>query len=81
VAVTVSPADPGATVVLQLHLKERFGWWPVASVRLGKSSTARLVLHTHRRVAARARLTLPDGATPLATSPTVRVGPAAQRAR
>ena len=31
----VTPASPGATVVLQLRLRERFGWWPVARAQGG----------------------------------------------
>ena len=36
----VLPASPGATVVLQLHLRERFGWWPVRRARLDEDSHA-----------------------------------------
>jgi plastocyanin len=75
VSVLVTPAAPGSTVVLQLNLRERFGWWPVASARLDRRSRARFVLRLGRDVSSRARLTLPDGATALATSPLVRVGP------
>lgn len=72
---TVAPAAPGAHVVLQLHLRERFGWWPVQRGRLDSRSRARFALRTRRKVAARVVLTLPDGATPLAVSRTVRLGP------
>ena len=75
ITVRVTPAAPGSTIVLQENLRERFGWWPVAQARLGKDSAARFVVHLSRDVSARARLTLPDGATPLATSNLVRVGP------
>jgi plastocyanin len=68
VKVSVAPASPGATVVLQLYLKERFGWWPVAQAKLDKSSRATFALRHHRAVSARVVLTLPDGATALATS-------------
>ncbi len=71
----VTPAAAGAHVVLQLYLRHRFGWWPVQRGRLDKDSTARLSLPVGRRVAARVLLTLPDGATPLAVSRTVRLGP------
>jgi plastocyanin len=71
----VTPAAAGAPVVLQLYLRDRFGWWPVQRGRLDKDSTARLSLRVGRRVAARVLLTLPDGATPLAVSRTVRLGP------
>jgi hypothetical protein len=72
--VSVKPASPGATVVLQLYLKERFGWWPVAKKRLDKRSRATFELpNPRRRVSARAVLTLPDGATIVSVSPVVRL--------
>jgi plastocyanin len=71
---TVTPPSPGAHVVLQLYLPDRFGWWPVQRARLDKHSRARFTLRARRRLAARVRLTLPDGATLLAQSNTVRVG-------
>jgi hypothetical protein len=73
VSVLVTPSSPGQTVVLQLRLKERFGWWPVAQKKLGESSRATFMLRIRRRVLARVLLTLPDGATPLATSKALRV--------
>jgi plastocyanin len=72
----VTPAAPGAHVVLQLFLRDHFGWWPVQRARLDRRSTARFSLRLRRRVAVRVLLTLPDGATPLATTRTVRLGPA-----
>jgi hypothetical protein len=72
----VAPASAGGHVVLQLFLHDHFGWWPVQRTRLDRASAARFALRTRRRVAARVLLTLPDGATPLAVSRTVRVGPA-----
>jgi hypothetical protein len=60
---------------LQLNLREHFGWWPVARARLDRNSRARFKLQLGRRVSARARLTLADGATALATSALFRVGP------
>lgn len=74
VTARVSPASPGATVVLQLFLPERFGWWPVQQLELDGRSQATVVQPLHRRVAARVVLTLPDGATPLASSPVRRIG-------
>jgi hypothetical protein len=74
VQAAVTPASPGATVVLQLFLHEHFGWWPVQRTKLGPGSTVRFALRLHRRVAARVLLTLPDGATPLAVSRTIRLG-------
>jgi hypothetical protein len=67
----VTPAAPGERVVLQLYLPERFGWWPVQSAQLDRGSAARFALRTERRLRARVRLTLSDGATALATSRTL----------
>lgn len=74
VTATVTPPSPGANVVLQLRLRERFGWWPVARGRLNARS--HVILHTTRasRAPARVVLTLPDWATPLALSPTFHLG-------
>jgi plastocyanin len=76
ISANVTPASAGAPVVLQLFLHEHFGWWPVQRTKLDRSSAARFALRTRQRVAVRVLLTLPDGATPLAISRTVRVGPA-----
>jgi hypothetical protein len=72
----VTPAAPGATVVLQLRLRERFGWWPVQRRRLDADSRARFKVRVSRPVRARVLLTLADGATPLAQSPALRLRPA-----
>jgi plastocyanin len=69
---TVTPAAPGSKVVLQLNLKDRFGWWPVRTLRLDARSHARFLVHQRARVPARVALTLSDGATILATSRTHR---------
>jgi plastocyanin len=74
VRVHVTPAGRGGTVVLQLRLRERFGWWPVARARLDRRGRARFALKTPRRVRARVVLTLADGATPLAISAPLRLG-------
>lgn len=81
VTTTVTPATPGGTVVLQLRLRERFGWWPEITTRLGRRSTT--VIHAARRVRAPARvvLTLPDGATILAASRTFTLGSPPRTAR
>ncbi|MEA2385617.1 MAG: hypothetical protein QOH72_5588 [Solirubrobacteraceae bacterium] len=75
VRTSVRPASAGAQVVLQLFLHDHFGWWPVQRTKLDRGSTARFAVRSRQRVAARVLLTLPDGATPLAVSSTVRVGP------
>jgi hypothetical protein len=73
VGARVAPSGRGQTVVLQLHLPEHFGWWPVRRARLGGGSRARFTITTRRRVRARVLLTRPDGATPLASSPILAV--------
>jgi len=75
---TVKPASRGGRLVLQTYLPERFGWWPVQKATVGKSSRATFTLRTRRRVRVRVRYTLADGATPLATSRTVRIGSSRQ---
>ena len=71
----VAPASPGSPVVLQLKLPLHFGWWPVARAKLDRSSKARFSLKLAHRYPARVVLTLADGATVLATSRTLHVGP------
>ena len=73
VGTRVLPASAGATVVLQLHLRERFGWWPVQRTRLDDASRARFTLRRGRPVRARVVLVGSDGATPLALSAPFRV--------
>jgi hypothetical protein len=65
VAASANPSTPGARVVLQLKLRERFGWWPVAQARLDKGSRARFTVRGHRGAPARVVLVGPDWATPL----------------
>lgn len=76
----VTPASRGGRVVLQLFLPERFGWWPVRQAKLGRASAATFTIRPTRRLRARVRYTLADGATALATSRIVRVGPRAKPA-
>jgi hypothetical protein len=75
VSASVAPASPGATVVLQLRLKERFGWWPVARAKVDHHSRASFRLRLAHRYRARVVLTLADGATQLAQSRTLHLGP------
>ena len=65
VTASANPSTPGARVVLQLKLRERFGWWPVARARLDKSSRARFTVRGHRGAPARVVLVAPDWATSL----------------
>jgi plastocyanin len=73
VAALVTPASRDVTVVLQMRLRERFGWWPVRRKRLDRFSQVRLRVWHRRAAALRVVMTLPDGATPLAISSVVRV--------
>jgi plastocyanin len=69
----VTPASPGATVVLQLNLKEHFGWWPTRTLKLDSRSRVRFSLPRGRKVSGRVLLTASDGATELARSTTFRL--------
>jgi plastocyanin len=63
VGVTGRPASPGARVVLELKLRERFGWWPVARARLDKRSRARFSVRGYAGVPARVVSVSGDWAT------------------
>jgi plastocyanin len=71
----VLPASPGATVVLQMHLKEHFGWWPVRAAKLDARSRARFAVTLRHSVRARVVLTTGDGVTPLVHSSVLRLKP------
>jgi plastocyanin len=73
VSASANPSTPGARVVLELKLRERFGWWPVARARLDKRSRAAFRVHGHRGAPARVVLVGPDWATPLSTSRVVKL--------
>lgn len=68
ISVLASPATPGTRVVLQLRLRERFGWWPVARARLDKHSRAGFTLRGHAGTPARVVAVGPDWATALSES-------------
>lgn len=71
VAVTATPPDPGAIVVLERKLRERFGWWPAQRRRLDYLSRARF--HVRGPAPARVELVDTDGWTPLVVSHTLRI--------
>jgi hypothetical protein len=73
VTVAANPVTPGARVVLQLKLPERFGWWPVARARLNKRSRASFTVRDHSGAPARAVLVGPDWTTPLSQSNVLRI--------
>ena len=71
VSVRVVPPNPYGRVMLELHLHERFWWWPQRFKRLDYLSRASFrVQHPGR---ARVSLVGPDGWSRLAVSPVVRV--------
>jgi plastocyanin len=74
--VVATPADPGAIVLLEVQLRERFGWWPTSRRRLDARSGAVFRVRAGARV--RVMLTLDDGWTPVVTSDAMRL-PRARR--
>jgi plastocyanin len=70
VDVTVTPSVPYARFLVELHLRERFGWWPAASGKLDYVSSAEVRIK-QRPAKVRVVLVDKDGWTPLATSRTV----------
>jgi plastocyanin len=71
IRVRAVPRDPGGRVTLQIWKRERFGWWPVSRHRLDRHS--RTVFRAPLGALARVVLTLPDGWTPLVTTPARRL--------
>ena len=67
----VVPPNPYERVMLELKLRDRFGWWPQKSKRLDYLSRA--VFRVRRAVRARVSLVDKDGWTRLAISKVVRV--------
>ncbi len=70
-SVRVVPPNPYGRVMLELRLRERFGWWPQTFTRLDYLSRASF--RVNRRVRARVSLVDKDRWTRLAISPVVRV--------
>ena len=66
ITVTVAPSAPYSKFLVEVRLRERFGWWPVASGRVNYVSEADVKLNGPALV--RAVLVDKDGWTPLATS-------------
>jgi plastocyanin len=73
VRVRARPAQPGARVVLQLRLRERFGWWTVVREHLDDRSRAAFLLRRRGSVRARVAVVGEDWATVLAVSRPLRV--------
>ena len=66
VDVSVTPSAPYARFLVELQLRERFGWWPAAAGKLDYVSSAEVRVKRPARV--RIVLVDKDGWTPLATS-------------
>jgi hypothetical protein len=73
IKVKASPASPGTRVVLELRLRERFGWWPVARTRLDRRSRAQFTLRGRVGVPARVVAVGPDWTTLLSESRVLRL--------
>jgi plastocyanin len=71
IAVSVTPPPAGATVVPELYLRERFGWWPTARRHLDYLSRA--AFRVPGPVRARIELVDRDGWTPLIVSAPLRI--------
>jgi plastocyanin len=71
--VRARPASPGTRVVLELKLRERFGWWPAARARLDRRSSARFTIRGHAGVPVRVVTVGPDWATVLSKSRVLRL--------
>ena len=72
-SVRVVPPNPYGRIMLELRLRERFGWWPQTFKRLDYLSRASF--RVNRRVRARVSLVDKDGWSRLAISPVVRLRP------
>jgi len=72
VSVSVTPSAPYARILVEVYLRERFGWWPVSSGHLDYVSEADVRVRRPARV--RVVLVDRDGWTPIATSPVVQLG-------
>jgi hypothetical protein len=59
---------PGAVVVLQAYLRERFGWWTIKHAKLSSARQARFRLGRTGVGRLRALVFGPDGFTVVATS-------------
>ena len=69
IAFTVTPSAPYAPVLVEVYLRERFGWWPVARGKADSVSEGEVRIPRPARV--RVVLVDRDGWTPIATSQVV----------
>jgi plastocyanin len=73
VNVRTTPAAPGGRLLLQVNLRERFGWYPVDRARLDKRSHARFDVRRYHGAKARVVLVGPDWATVLSETRSFRL--------
>ncbi len=66
VSFAVTPSAPYSRVLVEVYLRERFGWWPVASSKVDYVSEGEARIRAPARV--RVVLVDRDGWTPIATS-------------
>jgi len=59
--VAVAPAQPGARVVLERYVAERFGWVRLRAATLNGRSSAAFTIGPVGRISLRARLAMPIG--------------------
>jgi hypothetical protein len=68
------PGQPGARVMLEHYERERFGYLPLRSARLGGGARVHMVLRTAKRLRLRVRLSRPVGGFARATSAPFVIG-------
>ena len=68
----MTPSAPYANVLVEVFLRERFGWWPIARGRTDYVSEGAARIKRPARV--RIVVVDTDGWTPIATSPVVVLG-------
>jgi plastocyanin len=73
VTVNANPVTPSGRIVLELNLRERFGWWPVKRARLDKRGQASFLVSGYGRAQARVVLVGPDWASPLSETRVFRL--------
>jgi plastocyanin len=71
VGISVTPSAPYARILVEVYLRERFGWWPIYHRRLDYVSEAQVRIRRPARV--RVVLVDNDGWTPIATSRVLRL--------
>jgi hypothetical protein len=71
--VSANPVTPGGRILLEVNLRERFGWWPVKRARLDKRGQASVLVRGYGGAQARAVLVGPDWASPLSETRAFRL--------